>query len=128
MVDNKTKQELNALSKEVFGSSSRWVKLVENGYAEIVTEEVEEMVPSEKEGEEPTLQKVKKPLLTKSGQKQSVVKRHTVESIRELMISLKTAREEYLARRKKMQEDYEAAQQKIELSKKVHQQTSGSAV
>lgn len=127
MVDFKTKQELNALSKEVFGTSSRWQKLVEKGYSEVLTEEVEETVPAEKEGEDPTVQKVTKPIKTASGGFQSVTKRHTIDSVRELMLKIKQQREDYVVRFKKMQEEQKAAQEKMELAKKIHDETSGSA-
>lgn len=126
-MDYKTKQELNALSKEVFGVSSRWEKLVTKGYTELVTEEVEETIPAEKEGDEPTVSKVSKPLLTKSGGVQSVTKRHTTASVKELMLKLKEGRDAYLAKVKKIQEEQKAAQEKLELAKRINQESGGSA-
>lgn len=127
-LDYKTKQELNALSKEVFGVSSRWQKLVKNGYSEVITEEVEELVPSDVLGEEPKTEKVRKPVLRADGAKLSTTKRYTVESVKELMLKLKTAREEYLARLKKMQEEAKAAQEKQDLAKKIHVEATGSSL
>lgn len=126
MVDSQTRQELNALSKEVFGASSRWQKLVTNGYSELVTEEVEELVPSDKEGEEPKLEKVRMPALL-NGMRQSVMKRHTVESVKELMLKLKTSRDEYFVRVKEAQAAQQAAKEKAELAQKVQEAVAGSA-
>jgi len=80
---------LDALSKDIFGSSSRWQKLVDKGYDEMVTEEVEETVPAEKEGEEPTKRMVKVPVTAPNGTHKFVRKYHTIESVLEFMVEQK---------------------------------------
>lgn len=127
MVDYQTRQKLNALSKEVFGSSSRWQKLVNTGHLELLTQEVNETVPSDVEGGEPTVQKVNKPILTKTGAQQKVNKRYTVESVVELMLDIKKKREEYLEKMKSLQAEAKAAQAKAELIKQIHADAAGSA-
>lgn len=96
-VDRETKEQLNALSKEVFGSASRWVKLVEKGYQKLVTEEVEETIPADENGENGGVNVVQKPVLTGSGGKQFTTERHTVDSVRTLMQNLKKQRDDYFA-------------------------------
>lgn len=127
MVDYKTRQELNALSKEVFGTSSRWQKLVNNGHLELLTCEVSETIPSDVAGVEPTVQKVSKPILTDSGARQSVNKRYTVESVRELMLGIKEKRDAHAEKMKTLQAEAKAAQEKAELIKKIHADAAGSA-
>jgi len=127
-IDRQTKDELNALSKEVFGASSRWQKLIGNGYTELVTEEVEEVVPAEKEGEEPTTRKVRVPLKNAAGMHQSVIKYHTVESVREYMLDRKKMLDQIRAQIKKQQDEARAKKEQEELTKKVHDDLQGSAV
>src|SRR5580693_10476931 len=83
------RKELDLLSKDIFGSSSRWQKLINKGYDEMVTEEVEETVPAEKEGEEPTKRMVKVPVLAPNGTHKFVRKYHTIESVLEFMVEQK---------------------------------------
>jgi hypothetical protein len=96
------RKEIDLLSKHVFGSASRWQKLVGKGYNELVSEEVEETVPPEKEGDEPTTQKVRKPVL-KNDTLQYVKKFHTVDSVLEYMVEekkkLDVLREEIIKKR-----------------------------
>lgn len=127
MVNYEKRQELNALSKEVFGTSSRWQKLVNSGYAELVTREIEEAVPAANEGEEPTKQTVRKPVLTANGATQSVIKHHTVESVEAYMLQRKEELAAYKAAILKMQADQKAAQEQAELAKKIHAEAAGSA-
>ena len=108
-MNRQTREELNALSQEVFGASSRWQKLLNKGYSKLVTVEVLETVPSEKEGEEPQTVKVTRPVLL-NGVPQSTQERHTEESIREAMLDLKQKRDEYLATVKRLKEEKEARQ------------------
>jgi hypothetical protein len=112
---------LNNVSKEVFGSSSRWQKLVNNGVARVVTEEVTELVPNETDPEgEPTERKVQVPVKTGNGALQSTIKRYTVSEVLALMIELKQRRDAHLAKVKE-------AQEKAALEKKLQEEVSGSA-
>ena len=69
------RQELNELSKKVFGTSSRWQKIVNNGVAEPYEREHEVMVPNSRGG---VTKKVFK-------HKKNVLRRYTVQEIRTLM-------------------------------------------
>lgn len=120
------RNELNTLSKELFGTTSRWQKLVDKGYDELVTEEVEETVPAEKEGEEATTRKVKMPVLLR-GSRQFVRKFHTVESVREFMGVQKIQMDLIRAQIKQAQEDAKKKQEEEQAAKDVHQALSGSA-
>jgi hypothetical protein len=132
------RSQLALLSKDVFGSSSRWQKLVDDGYEELLTEEIEETVPSEKEGEEPTKRKVQIPVLSPTGAKQYVRKYHTIESVLEFMVEQKkqldVLRAKLMQQRaelmKKIEEENAAKKKKEEeekLAKHIQSTLSGSA-
>lgn len=78
----KEKQELNALSKEAFGRSSKWQKLVDEGITEPMEREREVMVPSSSGGLE------KKVFLDKK----TVLRRYSVEEVRSLMLEILSQR------------------------------------
>lgn len=107
------KQELNKLSKEIFGSSSRWTKLVDKGYRQVITEEVTEYVPAE-DGGEGTTRTVKVPVKTKSGAFQYQYNRYTPESMKVYLLQLKSQLDEYIDAVKKQKE----AQEKLALEQK----------
>lgn len=75
------REELNALSKEVFGSSSRWYKMVTNGIVEPYEQKREVMVPTIRGFE-------KKTFVDHKG----VTKHFSVEEIKKLMQDLIQAR------------------------------------
>jgi len=130
-IDQLTREEraeLNALSKDVYGASSRWQKLVNAGYNKLITEEVTEFVPAEKEGSVGTTRKVQVPVKRSDGALQSVLTRHTVDSIRAEMTDRKAKLEEIRAILKKQREDAKAAQELKQLSQKVQQELGGTAV
>ena len=79
-MDRKTREELNALSKKVFGSTSKWQKLVNNGVAEPFERDREVMVTTANG------QLVKKVFTDRK----YVNKRYSVEEVRKLMESLVT--------------------------------------
>lgn len=121
------RDELNALSKEVFGASSKWKKLIERGYVEMITEETTELVPGKTDEEEPTTRKVQVPVKRHDGALQFTTKHHTVESIKEYMLERKVKLEAVRAQIKKMQEEAAAKKAADELKKKVHADLHGSA-
>lgn len=121
------REELKALSKEVYGASSRAKKLVDQGYLELLTEETTEYVPGKTEEEEGTTRTVKIPLKRKDGAKQSVLKRHTVDSIKAEMVDRKAKLDQIRAIIKKNQEEAQAKKKQEELTKHVHERLAGSA-
>lgn len=126
-IDYATKEEMKALSKEVFGSSSRWQTMLKKGYSEVVTRTVTEEIPGEN-GAEPTVKETKVPVLTESGGRQSRHKNHTVESLKALMFAYKVQRDAFLAEHKRKQEEEAAKKAQAELDKKITEEVSGSAL
>jgi hypothetical protein len=122
------RDELNALSKEVFGSKSKWQKLINQGYAKLLTEEVTEFVPGEKEEDEGTTRKVQVPTRRQDGARQSTTVRYTVESIKEYMLQRKEMIDNFKAQIKKQQEDAKAKKELEEQALKVHEELHGSAL
>ena len=122
------RKELDALSRDVFGISSRWQKMVEKGEKELVTHEVTETVPAEKEGEEPTTRQVRVPLLSERGEQQFVMKRHTVECVKELLSGYKSQLDTIRAQIAAQKEEASAKQRAEEQAKQLHKELSGSAV
>lgn len=121
------REELNSLSKEVFGASSRWQKLVNKGYSKMVMEKVTELVPGEKEEDEPTTREVDVPVKTSFGALQSTQERHTVDSVRELMLRLKKQLDEYRARMEQLQAEAKAKKEAEDLAAKLQEEVGGSA-
>lgn len=80
-MDRKTREELNDLSKRVWGSSSRWKKLVEKGFIEFFERDREVMVPG--------ATGVKKKVFT---DRKGVPRRYTIEEVRKVMLDLLEAR------------------------------------
>ena len=124
---HEVKAMLNALSKEVFGASSRWQKLVNKGFTQVVTEESKEMTPTEADPSVLEEKIVTVPVRAKSGGIVSTTKRHTVESVYKLMLDLKARRDAYLARVKAHREAQEKLKAEEALRKSVQEQISGSA-
>jgi hypothetical protein len=132
-IDQALKSELNSLSKEVFGSSSRWEKLVKKGYAEVETQEVTELVPGATD-EESTTRQVQVPVMH-NGMKKMVKKFHTVESVKALMLEKKQRIEEIKASIQKQIEEVRAKKEEEEKTKleeqkmkQIAEDLAGSAV
>lgn len=118
------RKELEALSKEVFGSSTKYKKFMEQGFQELVTEEIDDIVPSTKDGEPDTVKKVKVPVKRADGALQYVTKYHTKESIRLFMLIGKEQID-------KLKADIERKKQEEEAKKtaeRVQEDVGGSAV
>ena len=121
------REELNALSKDVFGTASRWQKLVSKGYTALQAVEEQEVVPADKEGEEPTVRTVDVPVLTENGAKQYAVEYHTVDSIREFLVAQKTQLDAIRKQLKEQQEKALSDKKAEEQAKELHRTLSGSA-
>jgi len=127
MVSREERLELNALSKEIFGVSSKWQKLISDGVTKVLTRKTTETVPGEN-GEPDTTFEVEVPVLTKSGAKQSYVHRMTVEEVKEMLSNLKAQRDAFFAEQKRLQEEAAAKKAQEDLEKSVHKEAMGSAV
>jgi len=82
MINRETREKLNALSKQVFGSSSRWQKLMNRGTYEQYTRDREVMVPRANGS-------VGKKVFT---DKKYVAKLYTVEEVEKLMTDILNSR------------------------------------
>lgn len=121
------RKELNALSKEIFGSSSRWKKILDKGLPELVTHKVAKTetidgVETTKEVEEALLA----PNTTKV--RQYTQKYYTLETLTAWMKDLKQKRDEYLAKVKKEEEERKAKEEQDKMLNKTHEEFGGSAL
>ena len=82
------REELNALSKEVFGVPSKWQKILKDGTTSVLTRRTTETVPG-KDGEPATTRPVDVPILTEHGAKQLVTKHYTVDEIHVMLLGYK---------------------------------------
>ena len=77
-MDRKTREELNQLSKEAFGVSSKWQKLVNSGVSELYERERDVMVP-----------KANGEVSTKTFTDHKYVNKHyTVDEVRKVMTDI----------------------------------------
>lgn len=128
MISRNERKELDALSKEVFGSASRWQKLVNKGYEEALMEEKFEDVPADEKGEGGGTKAVQVPVkATASGGVKYVRKYHTEETIKEYMLQTKKHFEEIRAQIKKHQDDIAAQKAEDAKVKKLNDENAGSA-
>lgn len=109
------REELNALSKEVFNVSSKWQKFFK-GVNELVTKTVKEVVPGDK-GAPDTEKEVVVPVL-RDGAKQYKFRQYSVDECRKLLLDAKAQRDAYLAKIKEQQA-------LAEVQKKVQEQAAG---
>jgi len=127
MYDRETVNELNALSKEIFGSTSKWKKMVEKGVPELKEESTKKLTV--KDGKQET-ETVKTPVFHtgKDGNcemHQYYLHRYTIPEVREFMLTAKERKEQVRAMIKKIEEqqrDQAAAKQTVQ------EQATGSSV
>lgn len=102
-MDRKTREELNALSKEVFGVPSKWQKFLK-GVPEPVTKMVTERV-KDKDGKETEVTRQVYETYGKKHQKKVFIKKYyTIEEIKNLMVAIKNSKEEALKKQKETEE------------------------
>lgn len=116
----KVRKEMEELSKQVFGSRSKYKKYVDNGYPEMLMKNITEIVPG-KDGAPNTEKKTQVHVLDENGVKQIHIKRFTLESIKAYMLEIKAKQDEY----KKQMAD---AQQLQRVAQHVQNVSSGSAL
>jgi len=122
------KAELNELSKYVFGSTSKWKKLMEKGQLTAVTEEVTEYVPNETDPDaEGTTRKVQVPVKV-GNSPLSTVKRYSYEEVKEYLLTLKSKKDELMEKIRQHQEEQRKKQEQEALQKKVQEELGGSAL
>ena len=121
MYDRKTIDEMNALSKQVFGSTSKWRKMVEKGVWEPLEEETKRL--TFKDGKE-EYETVKTPVLHKDQLQKHTLHRYTVSEAMNFMVNVLIKREEIRQAIEKAKEQAKAEQE----SKDAVMQASGTAV
>lgn len=117
LIDRKIREELNALSLEVYGVSSKWQKLLERGTNELITKTVTETVPGEN-GQPDETKEVQVPD-TFNGVNQYRHRNYTLDEVKTLLLSMKKSRDEIIAKMKE-------AQAKREFEKKIHEENKGT--
>ena len=121
------KEELKALSKEVFGSSGRYEKILKNGMPELITTTKVETVPGEN-GAEATTKEVKIPVLTKQGTRQFAIKYYEPEELKTHMLEAKQKIDDFKVQMQKMQEEQQKRQEEQKLINKINEEAKGSAI
>jgi hypothetical protein len=131
MYSREIRQELDLLSKEVFGSRTKWRRMVEQGVVEPVLEDTTRYVPDpdSKNGEDYKTEVVKTNV-THHGPNggelnMHTIKRYTVEEIKQYMLDRKKQTAELMALIRKNREEQRA---KEEAAKNVVADNSGSAI
>lgn len=118
------RDQLKALSKEVFGVSSKYQRFLD-GVSETITHEVEEEVPGE--GDAPaTTRKVRVPTLSPTGSKQTRMKIYTVQETLDLLLGFKAQRDTFIKAQVDLQIEQAAKKEQEELQKKVQDELAGS--
>jgi hypothetical protein len=130
--------ELEALSKEVFGSASHYATILKKGTIQARTEEVTELVPAvqDAEGKELTPEETRqvqvnvkyrsKRGLTDINQLQII--RHSVDSVKALMLDHKAKMDAFKAMMAKMEAEKNEANEKAKLNEAVQKAAGGSAI
>ena len=125
MYNREQKEELDALSQAVFGSRSRWRKMVEVGVPELIQEDTTRL---NRDGTSETVKTAKLYVGPNGGElPHSVLKRYTLEEAKQHMIDLKAKREAFFEMIKKQQEEAQKAKE-AEEAKKAVETASGSSV
>jgi hypothetical protein len=127
-LSKRQRDEMNQLSKDVFGASSRWQKLVGKGYQKLITEKKKEMVPAEKEGEAPTEQEIDVAVKRADGALQYTNERYTTESIREYMVERKKQLDFIRAEIKRQQDELKAKEAQSKATDQALREASGTAI
>ena len=117
---------MNSLSKEVFGSATRWRKLRDQGVLEVKTHTIVELVPGE-DGSEAVPKETKVPD-TVNGRPVKVRRYYSEQELFDLMTERKQQFEEAVAKFQAEQKAQAEAKDAEKLQKQVHNAAVGSAV
>lgn len=122
------RDELKALSKEVFGVESRYQKFFET--KDLLTRKETQPILDEKGMplESGATQEVDVPVLNAQGLKQYVVKRRSVEEVLDLLKSFQVKRNEFLAEMNAKKEAAAAKKAEADKVAKLNEQLAGSAL
>jgi hypothetical protein len=125
-ITREQRKKLDALSKEIFGVSSRWQRLLRDGQEQLLTRKTVETIPGV-DGKEPTTQEIDAPVLTEYGAKQFYLKQYTIEEVETLLLGYKKQLDDFKEARQKQLEEQAAQKAKEEAIKKVKDAAQGSA-
>lgn len=120
------REQMKALSQEIFGASSKWQKLYK--YDEVLTQTVTETVPGV-DGAPDTTKEVKLPVFVEGTKVKQISRKYrTTQEVLELLLSFKEKRDAYIANMKKLQAEALAKRQADEAAKKLQADLAGSAL
>lgn len=104
------REELDALSLEVYGAKSRWIKLTTKGRQETRTVEITELVPRADDSGESDPLKSRVPVFADKAEKSRIfdLKRYSLEEVETQMRNLKAQQDAVKALIAKMQADARA--------------------
>lgn len=122
-ITKQEREELNTLSKEIFGVSSRWQKL--ETVVKPVMREVTEEVPGEN-GAESTTQ-TKSVAVIENGARKLQTKINSYEDIKGILLEMKERLDNFKALQKQQALEAQVAKLKEETTKRVQEQLSGSS-
>jgi hypothetical protein len=126
-ISRKEREELDLLSKEVFGTTTRWKKLCDSGYEEALTEEKQETMPTDENGVVGETKTIRVPVrATKNGGVKYVTKYHTPATVKEYMLQQKKQFSEIREKIQKYQDDMKKKQAEEAIAKKVNDEAAGS--
>lgn len=121
-IDRQAREQLKALSKEIFGSSSKWQTILSKGTTELLTK-TETQVDGTGQSFETVV-----PVLNANGTKNFYQKYYTLETLTEYLLSLKIKRDEFLAKMAKQKEDDRLKAETAKLLEQTKQELTGSAL
>lgn len=124
------REALAALSKEVYGASSKYLKLMDKGRLESETYEVTELVPRADDSGESDERKVRVPVKYQGAEKSQVLSRRklTLEEVEKEMNEIKAFVDGIKAAQKARQEEARKAKELAELEQNVAKTLSGSVL
>lgn len=111
-ITRQERKELDALSLEVFGVSSKWQRFFK-GIPELITKTVVETIPGEKDAPD-TTREVQVPVLIGTA-KQYKTRAYSIQEVRDLLLNAKKQRDIQLAKFKELEELKKVEQQVQEL-------------
>lgn len=120
------RQELNALSKEVFGATSKWLKYINQGHPVKATTTVKESVPQD-DGTEKLVEKQVAKLLP-HGAEYRIMKYYTISEVKAMMLDLKEKITAFKEMLKQQEVERQAKETAAKLAKAVQSQAGGSAL
>lgn len=119
-------KEMNALSKAVFGSSSKWRKMVEKGVHELIEEDTTKLTIKDGKEEKENVKTAKMHVGSNGGElHQYTLKHYTVEEAKEFLLTVLDRRTQLQEAIKRLEEQKKAQE---DLKQAVGEAISGTSV